>query len=173
MGDPKKPRKTWERPGHPWIKERLAEEMELVGQYGLRNKRELWKAQTVLRTIRDRAKALLSLPEAERMAKERALVKKLYEMGLLESEKSTIDDILGLSVRSVLERRLQTIVYRKGLAKTIHEARQLVAHGHVAIAGRRVRTPGRLVTRREESMVDYAPTSPYYERRASVAQAAR
>ncbi len=173
MGDPKKPRKTWERPGHPWIKERLAEEMELIGQYGLRNKRELWKAQTILRTIRSRAKSLLSLPEAERMVKERALVRKLYEMGLLESESSTTDDVLGLSVRSVLERRLQTIVYRKGLAGTIHEARQLIAHGHIAIAGRRVRSPGRLVTRHEENLVDYAPTSPYREGRAPVAQATR
>lgn len=168
MGDPKKPRKTWERPGHPWIKERLVDEMELLGQYGLRNKRELWKAQTLLRTIRTKAKSLLSLSEAERGIRERALVKKLYDMGLLDSDKATIDDILGLTVRNVLERRLQTIVYRKGLARTIHEARQMITHGHVAIAGRRVRSPGRIVTRGEESSIDYAPTSPYYERRASI-----
>lgn len=167
MGDPKKPRKTWERPGHPWIKERLAEEMELIGQYSLRNKKELWKTQTLLRSIRTKAKALLSLSEAERKVRERALVKKLYDMGLLESDKATIDDILGLTVRNVLERRLQTIVYRKGLARTMHEARQMIAHGHIAIAGRKVRSPSRIVTRSEESLVDYAPTSPYYERRVS------
>ncbi len=165
MGDPKKPRKTWERPGHPWIKERLAEEMELVGQYGLRNKRELWKAQTLLRSIRTRAKALLSLAEAERRIRERVLVKKLYDMGLLESENAAIDHVLGLTLRHVLERRLQTIVYRKGLARTIHEARQLIVHGHIAIAGRKVRSPGRLVTRAEEPLIDYAVTSPYYRRR--------
>ncbi|MEM1930732.1 MAG: 30S ribosomal protein S4 [Sulfolobales archaeon] len=167
MGDPKKSRKTWERPGHPWIKERLVEEMELVGQYGLRNKRELWKAQTILRTIRSKAKALLSLSEVEREIRERALAKKLYDMGLLSSDKATIDDILGLTVRDILERRLQTIVYKKGLAKTIHEARQMIVHGHIAIAGRRVRSPGRIVTRSEENLVDYSPTSPYYKRRAS------
>ncbi|MEM2006513.1 MAG: 30S ribosomal protein S4 [Sulfolobales archaeon] len=167
MGDPKKPRKTWERPGHPWIKERLVEEMELVGQYGLRNKRELWKAQTLLRTIRSKAKALLSLSEAERGIREKALVKKLYDVGLLESDKATIDDILGLTVRNVLERRLQTIVYRKGLARTIHEARQMIAHGHIAIAGRRVKSPGRIVAKSEESLIDYSPTSPYYEKRVS------
>lgn len=167
MGDPKKSRKIWERPGHPWIKERLAEEMELVGQYGLRNKRELWKAQTILRTTRSKVKALLALPEAERRVKERVMVKKLYDMGILESDKSTLDDVLGLTVRNILERRLQTIVYKKGLAKTIHEARQLIVHGHVAIAGNRVRSPGRLVTREEEPLVDYAPTSPFYLRRAA------
>ncbi|RLG74344.1 MAG: 30S ribosomal protein S4, partial [Thermoprotei archaeon] len=57
MGDPRKPRKKWIRPGHPWIRERLIEEMEIVGKYGLRNKRELWIAQTMLRKIRERAKA--------------------------------------------------------------------------------------------------------------------
>lgn len=167
MGDPKKPRKTWERPGHPWIKERLVEEMELVGQYGLRNKRELWKTQTLLRTTRTKAKALLSLSEAEREIREKALVKKLYNMGLLESDKATIDDILGLTIKNILERRLQTIVYRKGLARTIHEARQMIVHGHIAIAGRKIRSPGKLVTRSEESLIDYAPTSPYYKKRIS------
>jgi len=169
MGDPKKPRKSWERPGHPWVKERLIEEMELVGQYGLRNKRELWKAQTVLRRIRDRAKALLSLPEEERRVRERSLVRALYNLGLLNSEDSSVDVILGLTVRDVLERRLQTIVYRKGLAKTIYEARQLVTHGHIAIGGRKVRSPGRLVTREEEQLVDYAVTSPLHRRRVSSA----
>ncbi|MCS7098877.1 MAG: 30S ribosomal protein S4 [Sulfolobales archaeon] len=167
MGDPKKSRKTWEKPGHPWIKERLVEEMELLGQYGLRNKRELWKAQTILRTIRERAKALLSLPEADRVSRERALVKKLYNIGLLESDKATIDDILGLTVRNVLERRLQTVVYKKGLARTIHEARQLIAHGHIAIAGRRAKSPGRLVSRNEEDLISYSPTSPYYMKQPS------
>lgn len=167
MGDPRKSRKTWERPGHPWIKERLIEEMELVGQYGLRNKRELWKAQTILRKIRDKAKAILSLPKEERGERERSFVRFLYNLGLLNSENSTVDDILSLTVRDVLERRLQTIVYRKGLAKTIHQARQLIVHGHIAIAGRRVRSPSRLVTREEEALVDYAVTSPFHERRAS------
>ena len=165
MGDPRKPRKKWIRPGHPWIRERLIEEMEIVGKYGLRNKRELWIAQTMLRKIRERAKALLKLPPEERAVKERELVKKLYNMGLLENENATLDEILGLGIESILERRLQTIVFRKGLAKTIHQARQLIAHGHIAIAGQRVRSPGYLVRRDEEDLIDYAPTSPFAKRR--------
>ena len=160
MGDPKKPRKKWERPGHPWIKERLLEEMELLGKYGLRNKREIWKAQTLLRRIREKAKALLSLAPEVRAAREAELIRKLYHMGLLESESATIDEILGLTTEHVLERRLQTIVYRKGFARTIHEARQLIVHGHIAIAGRRVTSPGYLVTREEEDLIDIAPGSP-------------
>lgn len=161
MGDPKKPRKTWEKPGHPWIKERLVQEMELVGKYGLRNKRELWKAQSILRRLRNRAKSLLSLPPEIRGIQEKALVRKLYKMGLLDKENATLDDILGITVEDILERRLQTVVYKKGLAKTIHQARQLIAHGHIAISGRRINAPGYLVSRDEEELIDYAPTSPF------------
>lgn len=164
MGDPKKPRKKWERPGHPWIKERLAEEMELVGKYGLRSKREIWRAQTLLRRIRERAKALLSLPPEVRAEREAELVRRLYRMGLLGSEYGTVDEILGLTVEDILQRRLQTIVYRKGFARTIHEARQMIVHGHIAIAGRRVTSPGYLVGRDEEDLIDIAPGSPLAQR---------
>ncbi len=161
MGDPKKSRKKWERPGHPWIKERLKQELELVGRYGLRNKRELWIAQTILRDIRSKAKKLLSLPLEVRRVKERGLVARLYRAGILNSESAALEDILGLDVESVLERRLQTIVFRKGLAKSIHHARQLIVHGHIAIGLRRIRSPGYLVSRDEENLIGYAPSSPY------------
>ncbi len=160
MGDPRKSRRKWEKPGHPWIKDRLAEEMELVGRYGLRNKRELWLAQTYLRNVRNKAKALLSLTPEERSVRERELVKKLYNLGLLQKEQGTIDDILGLTVEDVLQRRLQTIVLRKGLARTIHEARQLVVHGHISIGGKRVTSPGYLVNRVEEQLIGFTPGSP-------------
>jgi small subunit ribosomal protein S4 len=74
-------------------------------------------------------------------------------MGLLKSATASLDDILSISISDVLERRLQTIIYRKGIAKTIHMARQLVVHGHIAIAGRRVTSPGYLVSRDEEELI--------------------
>ena len=86
----------------------------------------------------------------------------------LENENATLDEILGLGVESILERRLQTIVYRKGLAKTIHQARQLIAHGHIAISGQKVRSPGYLVHRDEEDLIDYAPTSPFAKIREEI-----
>ncbi|MDT7888426.1 MAG: 30S ribosomal protein S4 [Desulfurococcales archaeon] len=153
MGDPKKPRKKWERPGHPWIRARLEEEMRLMGEYGLRSKRELWRAQTLLRRIRARARSLLALPPDVRAKEEEALVNKLYRMGLLKSTTASLDDILSISIGDVLERRLQTIVFRKGFAKTIHMARQMIVHGHIAIAGRRVTSPGHLVSREEEELI--------------------
>jgi len=163
VGDPKKPRKKWEGPKHPWIKERLEKELELVGRYGLKNKKELWRAETMARKLRHRARALLALPEDLRQEQMRSLLDRLYAMGLVEKD-ATLDDILGLTAAHLLERRLQTIVYKKGLAKTIYQARQLIVHGHIAIAGRRVTSPGYLVYRDEEPLVDYAPGSPYKER---------
>ncbi|MEM0453325.1 MAG: 30S ribosomal protein S4 [Sulfolobales archaeon] len=160
MGDPKKSRKKWERPGHPWIKDRLARELELIGKYGLRNKREIWTAQTFLRELRNKAKALLSLPPDVRIVKEKQLVSKLYAMGLLETDASVLEDILGLDVEDVLERRLQSIVFKKGLAKSIYHARQLVVHGHIAIGSRKVTSPGYLVSRNEENLINLVSKAP-------------
>ncbi len=160
MGDPKKPRKKWIGPAHPWVKERLLQEIELVGRYGLRNKRELWKAQTLARKLRHQARSILALPEELRRQSERALLRRVYELGLLP-ENATLDDVLGLTIEDILRRRLQTVVYEKGLARTIYEARQLIVHGHIAIRGRRVTSPGHLVRRDEEEHIDYAPGSPF------------
>jgi len=163
VGDPRKPRKKWQPPGHPWVKERLIEEMKLMGEYGLRNKREIWIAAAMLRKFRHRARSLLALPEDVRKQEEKALLSKLYELGLVD-ENATLDDVLSLHTKDLLERRLQTIVYKKGLAKTIHHARQLIVHGHIAINGRRVTSPGYIVPRSEEDLIGYAPTSPYFKK---------
>ncbi|RLE94970.1 MAG: 30S ribosomal protein S4 [Thermoprotei archaeon] len=161
MGDPKRPKKKWEGPFHPWRKDILMQELELVGKYGLRNKRELWIAKTILRKIRANARRLLALPEEERKVREKELINRLYKMGLLPSPEATLDDVLNLTVENILDRRLQTIVYNKGLAKTIYQARQLIVHGHIVIGDRRVRSPGHLVSIEEENLVDLHPNSPF------------
>lgn len=160
MGDPKKPKKKWEGPSHPWRREVLQAELELLGKYGLRNKRELWIARTFLRRIRARARRLLALPPEVRELRGRPLINRLYSAGILPSPDSSLDDVLRLTVEDVLERRLQTIVYKKGLAKSYYHARQLITHGHIAIKGRRVRSPGYLVSREEEGYVDFYRLSP-------------
>ncbi|RLF07806.1 MAG: 30S ribosomal protein S4 [Thermoprotei archaeon] len=164
MGDPKKPRRKWEGPTHPWIRERLQEELILVGQYGLRNKRELWIAKTFIKRIRSAARKLLALPENERIVREKALIRRLVNLGILPSTECTLDDVLSLTVESILERRLQTIVYKKGLAKSLFHARQLITHGHIMVNGRRVRSPGHLVKKDEEETITFYPLSPYVKR---------
>ncbi|MCS7107071.1 MAG: 30S ribosomal protein S4 [Acidilobaceae archaeon] len=165
MGDPKKSSRTWQGPKHPWIKERLVKEIELIGRYGLKNKRELWKAETLARNFRHKARATLGLPAGAREAALKAIFDKLKELGLVSGEVS-LDAVLGLTAEQILERRLQTIVFKKGLARSVHEARQFITHGHIAIGGRRVTSPGYLVSLKEEPLVSYAPGSPLLQRAA-------
>lgn len=160
MGDPKKSRKKWEGPAHPWRREALAQELELLGKYGLRNKRELWIAKTLLKRWRMKARRLLALPPEQREVQAKPLVSRLYQLGLLASPEASLSDILRLSVEDVLERRLQTVVHRKGFASSPHHARQLIVHGHVAIGARRIRSPGYLVSRGEEEQINYYRLSP-------------
>jgi len=159
LGDPKKQRKSYETPRHPWRKDQLEVELHLMGEYGLRNKRELWRYKTMLSEVRGIARSLLGATETERARLEREYLAKLSRIGVL-SESASIDDILDLEIRDLLERRLQTLVFRKGLAKTLYQARQLVSHGHIAVAGRVVSVPGYVVKRDEEQKLKYFEHSP-------------
>jgi small subunit ribosomal protein S4 len=159
MGDPKKQRKSYETPRHPWRKDQLEVELHLVGEYGLRNKRELWRYKTMLSEVRGIARSLLGITEEERAQVQREYLSKLSRLGVL-SESASIDEVLDLEIRDLLERRLQTLVFRKGLAKTLHQARQLVSHGHIAVGDKVVSVPGYMVKRAEESELKYFEHSP-------------
>ncbi|MEM3737698.1 MAG: 30S ribosomal protein S4 [Candidatus Bathyarchaeia archaeon] len=159
MGDPKRQRRKFGTPRHPWREGVLAEELNLVGLYGLRNKRELWRHKTELTRYRNIARSLLGMPPEKRQRLENELLTKLNRLGLVK-ENSTAEDVLDLTVQNILDRRLQTMVYRAGLAKTPHQARQLITHRHIAIGGRMVTSPSYLVSREEEELVGYSPYSP-------------
>jgi len=154
MGDPKKTRKQFRRPLKIWDSASLESEKQLVQGYGLRNKREIWKTETQLRKKRKNARSLLALPLEERLKREKDLMESLARLGIL-NEKATLDDVLTLKVDSFLERRLQTIVWRKGLANTASQARQFITHGHIAIDSKRVTAPSYLVSSEEEKKIGY------------------
>ena len=80
---------------------------------------------------------------------EKQLLDRLNRIGILHDE-SELDDVLDLTLEDILERRLQTLVFQRGLAKSIQQSRQLIAHGHIAIDGRRVSSPSYLVLKDEE-----------------------
>lgn len=160
MGDPKKKHKKYTTPKRPYDQDMLLDELRLIGSYGLRNKKELWRAKTELSTIRRRARELLSLSPADREEREGRLVSRLHRMGLVR-EAATLEDILTSTVEDLLERRLQTMVFRKGLAQTLYQARQMVTHGHISINGQKVKAPGYHVKIDEESTLSYAASSPY------------
>lgn len=162
MGDPKKSRKIYHSPGHPYQKPRLESELVLVGRYGLRNKKELWKAGTQLGKYRAQARSLLALEREERETQEKNLIDKLVRLGIIQ-EGTLSDDILGLEVEVILKRRLQTVVLEKGLAGSVHQARQLIAHRHIAIGGRVITSPSYIVPVKEEESISYAPHSPFLD----------
>jgi small subunit ribosomal protein S4 len=135
-----------------WTTDQLNAELYVMGSYGLRNKRELWKAQTEVARIRNQARALLALSSEARSEKEKRLLNFLNRLGLVK-EGATLDDILNLKVEDLLERRLQTIIMKKSGIKSPYQARQIVSHGHVSIGNRKVNVPGYLVRTDEEPQI--------------------
>ncbi|MCX6651082.1 MAG: 30S ribosomal protein S4 [Methanomassiliicoccales archaeon] len=163
MGDPKFPRRSFDTPSHPWQGERIKEEAILVKQYGLKNKKELWKAKTILRNLRKQSRDLqarLRTGEEQATMEAENLLHKCARIGLLPADGTKLDDVLGLSDLALLERRLQTMVFAKGLASTVGQARQFIVHGHVCIDEQKITIPGYIVTREDEDKIMLNPRSP-------------
>ncbi|HSB49936.1 MAG TPA: 30S ribosomal protein S4 [Nitrosopumilaceae archaeon] len=158
MGDPKYPRKIWRKPKRPFNYELKMEELKTIGTFGLKTKRELWKAHTELSRLRKQARSLLALRQEVRQEKEPILMRSLSKIGLVE-ENSTLDDVLNLQVTDLLSRRLQTVVLKKFGFKTPYQARQAVVHGHVMIGDRIVNIPSYIVTIGEEKNIRISPDS--------------
>jgi small subunit ribosomal protein S4 len=165
MGQPKFPRKKYDAPLHPWKEDRIKSERELIKKYGLKNHREVWKAKTFLRNYRAQARELLAKvggkdPQVKRESEQ--LLLHLTRLGILPAGGS-LDDVLALDTESVLSRRVQTLVYLKGLASTSYQSRQLINHGHIAIGERKVTIPSYIVPKDEEVFISYTSQSPLNE----------
>jgi small subunit ribosomal protein S4 len=162
MGKPKFSRKKYETPSHPWQQDRINAENELIKKYGLKNKREIWKGQTVLKRYRSQARELLakiSGGDKQTKIESNQLLTHLTRYNILPLN-STLDDVLALETESVLARRLQTLTYLRGFANTPNQARQLIAHGHIGINDHRITIPGYMVTKNEENDIGYMKDSP-------------
>lgn len=129
---------------HPWEADRIKEENQLTKEYGLKKKTEIWKAVSMLKNWQTQAKNIVSLTGEQREKAEKILLTKLNKLGVLP-EKATLDDVLGLTVREVLERRLQTVLYKKGMAHTPKHARQLIVHKKITVNGSKVSSPSYFV----------------------------
>ena len=152
MGDPKRIRKKYETPSQMWDSVRIKREHELRDKYGLKNLRELWLLNSELRRIKQNVRNVLAGRASAEVGKD--IIARLSRYNVVKSD-ATPDDLLVVDVEALLERRLQTIVFRKGLAKTLAQARQLVAHGLISINGKRMTSPGHLVLASEEAGVGY------------------
>ena len=153
MGDPRKLRNKYESPRKVWDADRIKRDKGLTATYGLKNTREIWVALRELKKARSGAMKYLSLGEAG-SEKGKPLMQRLIRFGIVPPE-GKLDDVLALSVENFLDRRLQTRVMKKGLARTAGQARQLVTHGFIAVGGKCVTIPSYLVSVKEEPMVSY------------------
>ncbi|WP_096389158.1 30S ribosomal protein S4 [Halopenitus persicus] len=154
--------KAYETPNHPYQGERIAEEADLVSRYGLKNKEEFWRAQSELRNMRREARRLLGEAQGDVEAAQEAgseFIARLRRLGIL-GETDDISAVLSLDVTDLLERRLQTVAYRKGLASSTKQARQFIVHGHVTVDGARVTRPSKKVDTTAEETVAFDETSP-------------
>lgn len=145
----RKIRKTFKRPKKAYDLSRIKDEKKILSNYGLRRKGELWKAEEVVRGFRRRARNLIG---SEDEKEERVLLDKLFKLGML-SKGMGLDDILALSVNDVLERRLQTLIFKKGRTKSIRQSRQMIVHGHITIDGRKIVFPSYTVSLEDEKNI--------------------
>merc|ERR1711879_750007 len=155
--------KTFRKPKRPFEKERLDAEMKIIGEYGLKNKREVWRTQYALSRIRTAARTLLTLDEKDeaRIFQGEALLRRMTRLGLLLENERKLDYVLGLTTAKIMERRLQTKVFKLGLAKSIHHARCLIRQRHIRVGKQICNIPSFVVRLDSEKHVDFALTSPF------------
>ncbi|VEL15102.1 unnamed protein product, partial [Protopolystoma xenopodis] len=160
---PKVFNKTCSTPRRPYEKERLDQELKLIGSYGLRNKREVWRVKLVLAKIRKAARELLTLDEKDpkRLFGGSALLRRLVRVGVLPEDKMKLDFVLGLKIEDFLDRRLQSHIFKKGLAKSIHHARVLIRQRHIRVRKQMVNVPSFMVRLDSGKHIDFSLKSPH------------
>ncbi|WWC73583.1 40S ribosomal protein uS4 [Kwoniella pini CBS 10737] len=160
---PRKQSKTYKVPKRPYEAARLDAELKLAGEYGLRNKREIWRIQLTLSKIRRAARELLKLDDKDpkRLFEGNALIRRLVRIGVLDDTRMRLDYVLALKTEDFLERRLQTQVFKLGLAKSVHHARVLIRQRHIRVGKQIVNVPSFVVRLDSQKHIDYALHSPY------------
>jgi len=158
LGDPRRIRRKFDKPSHPWQGDRITEEKALIEEYGLHNKKEIWRMQTRLKRFKDQVKSIASRIDKQAKLEEKQLVDKLTSLGLMK-QNDPLDVILGLANKDIFERRLQTLLVRKGLARSMSQARQFITHGHIIVDKKKITFPSYIVSVKEEALVEFVSTS--------------
>merc|ERR1711959_626806 len=155
--------KTSKRPRRSYDKERLDAELKLIGTYGLKNKREIWRVGLVLSKVRAVARQLLTLEkrDPQRIFEGQALMRRMIRYGILEEDKQRLDYVLELKIENFMERRLQTLVFKRGLAKSIHHAPVLIRQKHIRVGRQIVDIPSFMVRVESQPHIEFSLTSPF------------
>jgi small subunit ribosomal protein S4 len=162
MGDPKRSKAKYSTPKKAWDKTRIDEEKELIKEYHFKNKQEIWKLNSKLRNFARQAKRLITLNTEQAEKEKIQLLTKIKALGLLP-EQGELDDVLGISMKDLLDRRLQSIVFKKGLARTMKQSRQFIVHEHILVGDKKVTSPNYLVKTAEESVVVFSNSSAFID----------
>ena len=158
MGSPKKHRKKYSTPTHPWQKSRIEEEKELLKEYGLKNKKEIWKATSMLRQFKRQAKDLIANRGEQAEQQKELFLNKLNRLNIIQKT-DLLDAVLGLGVKDILNRRLQTVVLNKGLARSVNQARQFITHEHIIVGNKKITKPSYMVGIAEEGQLGFIDSS--------------
>ncbi len=134
----KRKHKTYSRPKRPFDKARIEEEAKIIEEFGLKNKREIWKADARIKEIREKAKKLISADST----KQEKLFERLKKIGF---NVNSIGNVLSLDKKDYLKRRLQTVLVDKRLARSPRGARQLIVHRKVIVNGKAIDSPSYIV----------------------------
>ena len=159
MGLPIKHRKKYISHKKKWDKNVIDEEAVLVKDYGLKNKKEIRKVELKLSKFKTLAKSFNKSAETKNSVEAKNFVEKLKQSGYLNVDATSLDEVLDIELRDILERRLSNILYKNKLAKTPKQARQFITHKHVKVAGRMIDSPSYSVSLAEEAQVEFNATS--------------
>ena len=158
MGDPRRIKKKFSGPRHPWKSDKLEEERKLLDDYSLKTKTELWKVSSTLKNYAGQAKRLIAAKGVQSDVEKAQLFQRLQRLGLV-GENPQLDNVLDLKVTSLLDRRLQTLVFKRGFARTMKQSRQFITHRHILVAGKQIVTPSYIVPVKDESLISFVSTS--------------
>lgn len=150
----KRKKKLYSNPKKPFDKSRIDEEKKIIEEFGLKNKKEIWKTEAKVKLAREKARNLIKSPPE----KQKILFEQLKEIGI---KADSLTDAFALETKDFLERRLQTVVFKRGLANTIKEARQKIVHRKILVDGEVINKPSYLVSIKIENKITIkAPKKP-------------
>jgi len=160
MGQIKKQKKKYDTPSYPWQAERILEEGKYTKEFGFKNKKEIWKVIAKLKNYKFQVKNYIADKNSGQMKKEKdLLMNKLLKYGLIKKD-SKVEDVLDLEPRDLMERRLNTLIFKSRLARSLKQARQFIVHGHISVNGKKITVPSYLVSLEEESKLRISPKLP-------------
>lgn len=173
MGDIKKHKKKYSTPSHPWQRVRIDEEKAIQQEYGTKNKKEIWKMRSLVRNLKAQGRSLIAKRGEQATKEKEQLFGRVRDLGLVKGT-IEVDNVLGIQLKDAMERRLQTLLVRKGIAKTMKQARQLITHEHIMVSGRKITIPTYVVKISEEDSISYSSDSafsdPMHPERVAMAQ---